>query len=64
MNRRVGNYIIAGPFFIVGDSEDVEFVSLTAAQMEQYTDEFGKIQEFTGEGPEAESGMEFVGFDF
>ena len=64
LNRRVGNDIIAGPFFIGGDSRDGEFISLTDEQIEQYTEEFGKIQEFTGEEPEAEPRMEFIGFDF
>ena len=64
LNRRVANDIIAGPFFIVGDSEDGEFISLTNEQIEQYTEEFGKIQEFTGEEPEAQPRMEFIGFDF
>ncbi|MBU5439767.1 DUF3846 domain-containing protein [Tissierella sp. MSJ-40] len=64
LNRRVGNDIIAGPFFIVGDSQDGEFVSLTDEQIEKYTEEFGKIQEFTGEEPEAQPRMTFIGFDF
>ncbi len=64
LNRRVGNDIIAGPFFIVGDSTDGEFVSLSDEQIERYTQEFGKIQEFTGEEPEAQPRMEFIGFDF
>ncbi|MSU03476.1 DUF3846 domain-containing protein [Tissierella pigra] len=63
LNRRVGNDIIAGPFFIVGDSQDGEFISLTDEQIEEYTDEFGQIQEFTGEEPEAQPWMEFRGFD-
>ena len=64
LNRRVGNDIIAGPFFIVGDSQDGECVSLTDEQIEKYTEEFGKIQEFTGEEPEAQPRMTFIGFDF
>lgn len=64
LNRRVGKDIIAGPFFIAGDSEDGEFISLTKEQIERYTKEFGKIQEFTGEEPEAEPWMEFRGFDY
>ena len=64
LNRRVGNDIIAGPFFIAGDSEDGEFISLTDEQIKQYTNEFGKIQEFTGEELEAQPKMEFIGFDF
>lgn len=64
LNRRVGNDIIAGPFFIAGDSCDGEFISLTEEQVEQYTNEFSKIQEFTGEEPEAQPRMEFISFDF
>jgi hypothetical protein len=64
LNRRVGNDIIAGPFFITGDNCDGEFISLTDEQIEQYTNEFSKIQEFTGEEPEAQPRMEFISFDF
>lgn len=64
LNRRVGNDIIAGPFFIAGDNCDGEFISLTDEQIEQYTNEFSKIQEFTGEEPEAQPRMEFISFDF
>ncbi|MBU5255213.1 DUF3846 domain-containing protein [Tissierella praeacuta] len=64
LNRRVGNDIIAGPFFIVGDSQDGEFISLTDEQIEEYIDEFGQIQEFTGEEPEAQPWMEFREFNF
>lgn len=64
LNRRIGNDIIAGPFFIAGDSCDGEFISLTEEQVEQYTNEFSKIQEFTGEEPEAQQRMEFISFDF
>lgn len=64
LNRRVGNDIIAGPFFIVGDSNDGEFISLTDEQVEQYKKEFSEIQEFTGEEPEAQAWMEFREFEF
>ena len=60
----VGNDITAGPFFITGDNCDGEFISLTDEQIEQYTNEFSKIQEFTGEEPEAQPRMEFISFDF
>ena len=43
LNRRVGNDIIAGPFFIVGDSQDGEFVSLSDEQIENYIQEFEEI---------------------
>ena len=64
LNRRVGNDIIAGPFFIAGDSCDGEFISLNDEQVEQYINEFSKIQEFTGEEPEAQPWMKFIEFDF
>lgn len=64
LNRRVGNDIIAGPFFIVGDSNDGEFISLTDEQVEQYKKEFSEIQEFTVEEPEAQAWMEFREFEF
>lgn len=64
LNRRVGNDIIAGPFFIVGDSRDGEFISLTDEQIEEYKKEFSEIQEFTGEEPEAQPWMEFREFEF
>lgn len=46
-NRRVGNDVIAGPFFIVRDNENGGFVSLSDDQIKCYTKEFGEIQEFT-----------------
>lgn len=64
LNRRVCNDIIAGPFFIVGDSNDGEFISLTDEQIELYKKEFVEIQEFTGEEPEAQPWMEFREFEF
>jgi len=36
-NRRVGNDIIAGTFFIAGDNEDGELVSLNDEQVYRYT---------------------------
>ncbi len=64
LNRRVGNDIVAGPFFIVGDSKDGDFISLTDNQIKQYTEQLGQIQEFTGEEPEAQPRIEFIGFEF
>jgi len=64
LNRRIGNDIIAGPFFIVGDSRDGDFVSLTDEQMQDYENQFEEIQEFSGEEPEAQPSMMFISFDF
>ena len=63
-NRRLGSDIICGPFFICGDSDDGEFVSLDDKQVEQYTQMFSDVPTFTGEEPELEPRMTFIGFDF
>ncbi|WMI82428.1 DUF3846 domain-containing protein [Anaerotignum sp. MB30-C6] len=63
-NRRLGSDIICGPFFICGDSDDGEFVSLDDKQVEQYTRMFSDVPAFTGEEPELEPRMTFIGFDF
>ncbi|WP_242847942.1 DUF3846 domain-containing protein [Inediibacterium massiliense] len=63
-NRRLGSDIICGPFFICGDSDDGEFVSLDDKQVEQYTQMFSDVPSFTGEEPELEPRMTFISFDF
>ena len=47
-NRRNGDDIICGPFFICGDSPDGDFISLTEQQIEEYTRRFGEIEQSTG----------------
>ena len=64
LNRRIGNDIIAGPFFICGDSADGEFVSLTDAECEKYMGEFKGVPEFSGDEPEAQPRMMFVSFKY
>jgi len=64
LNRRIGNDMIAGPFFIVGDSEDGDFISLTDEQIETYQQQFAEMQEFTGEESEAQLQMTVMGFHF
>lgn len=63
LNRRIGDDIIAGPFFIVGDGEE-EFVSLTDEQVETYKQEFNEFLEFTGEEHEAQPNITYMKFDF
>ena len=63
LNRRIGNDIIAGPFFICGDSEEGEFVSLTDEQLKKLASEYKDIHSFTGEEPEAQPRMIFIGFN-
>ena len=63
-NRRLGSDIICGPFFICGDSDDGEFVSLDDKQVEEYIQMFSDVPAFTGEEPELKPQMTFMGFDF
>lgn len=41
-NRRVGNDIIAGTFFLAGDDESGDFVSLNEKQFEFYEKQFAE----------------------
>lgn len=60
-NRRYGDDIICGPFFICGD-DGGEFISLTDEQVEQYALQFKEIPQFTGQEPELESRMTPIAF--
>lgn len=62
-NRRMGADIICGPFFICGDDGE-KFSSLTDEQIQKYSLQFEKTQQFTGEEPELEARMTFIGFDY
>ncbi len=59
-NRRIGDDIICGPFFICGDGPEGEFVSLTDEQIRSCFDQFSKIIKFTGEEPELVPMMVFI----
>ncbi len=61
-NRRCGDDIICGPFFICGDGPDGDFISLTNKQIEQYSRQFGEIEQFSGQEPELEAKMTFYTF--
>ena len=61
-NRRLGNDIVYGPFFLVGDSESGNFVSLTDDQLSLGMETFAEPEQFTGEEPELEPWMEFYTF--
>lgn len=45
-NRRVGDDIIAGTFFLAGDTGDGDFCSLTPEQLEHYTQRFAEPETF------------------
>ena len=46
-NRRIGDEIIAGTFFVVGISDNGDFCSLSNEMMEKYRKRFWKIEKFT-----------------
>lgn len=61
-NRRFGNDIVAGPFFIVGnDMEDCNFVSLTDEQVVHYIQKFA-VPENISDQEVADSMTAFVIF--
>lgn len=45
-NRRVGNDIIAGTFFLVGDQGDGDFCSLPQEQLDRLTHQFAQPETF------------------
>lgn len=61
-NRRYGNDIICGPFFICGNNREGDFISLTDEQIEQYSKQFAEIEQFTGQEPELEPRMTVIAF--
>ena len=59
-NRWLGDEdIICGPFFLVGDDGEGDFISLTDKQIAACMDVFGEPQQFTGEEPQLTPYMEF-----
>jgi len=64
LNRRIGNDIIAGPFFICGDSDDGEFISLTDEQLDTFSCKFKDVPVFTGDEPEAQPRMIVTSFNY
>ena len=57
-NRRLGDDIICGPFFLVGDDHAGGFCSLTEEQVQRYTQVLQEPEQFTGQEPELEPYME------
>ena len=62
MNRRLGDDIICGPFFIVGDDGEGDFASLTNGQMEVYKERFAQPEQFADYEPDAQPHMQFITF--
>ena len=57
-NRRIGDgsSIIAGPFFVCGDSGE-EFISLTDKQAEEYMEKFAQPENISDEEVQADTGF-------
>ena len=62
MNRRLGDNILCGPFFIVRDNGEGDFTSLTDAQMDYYKNCFAQPERFAEHEPNAEPLMRFITF--
>lgn len=56
-NRRLGNDIITGTFFLTGCTDDGDFCSLTPEQMEHFTRRFAQSETF--QPGEVESAFRF-----
>ncbi len=62
MNRRIPHDIICGDFFIC-QSGEMDFASLSPEKVEQYTEMFQEIPEFSDHEPDAEPRITLIGFD-
>ena len=63
-NRRIGDDIIAGSFYVCGSNEDGELASLTDEAMEKYKERFWEPEEITQEEIEAACRIEVYPLDF
>lgn len=62
-NRRIGDgsSIIAGPFFVVGDSGE-DFRSLTESEVTKYMDRFAQPEDIGQDEVESDTGFTFISF--
>jgi len=63
-NRRLGADIICGPFFVCDTTRSGDFSSLSKSKIAEYSQLFSEVPVFSGEEPELEPRMTFIGFDF
>ena len=63
-NRRLGADIICGPFFVCDTTRSGDFSSLSKSKIAEYSQLFFEVPVFSGEEPELEPRMTFIGFDF
>ena len=62
-NRRFGDRIVAGPFFICGEKmtdDGMDFCSLSDALCEKYVQEFSQPQTITQDEVQQDTGFEFI----
>ena len=62
MNRRFGDDIICGPFFLVRDDGEGDFASLTDRQVAEYKERFAEAEQFSDYEPDAQPHMRFITF--
>ncbi len=62
-NRRLGNDIIAGTFYIVGSNKNGDLVSLPEDKIKLYKEMFYEPEEFSQEDIEAKLFFNFIDFD-
>ena len=59
-NRRIGDDVIVGNFYVCGSNEDGELASLTDEAMEKYKERFWEPEEITQEEIEAACRIKFT----
>ena len=63
-NRRIGDDVIVGNFYVCGISENGEMVSLTDEALEKYKERFWEPEEITQEEIDAACKFEVCSIDF
>ena len=63
-NRRIGDDVIVGNFYVCSSNEDGELASLTEAEMEKYKERFWEPEAITQEEIEAACKVKFYPIDF
>lgn len=60
-NRHIGGQVYAGPLYIVGDTNEGEFCSLTDKQIKEYKELFANPEDISPEEVEANTGFTIFG---
>ena len=62
LNRRLGDDIICGPFFLVSDNGEGDFASLNDRQMDALKERFAQPEQFADFEPDAAPRIRFITF--